>query len=77
MQKKIYVAGMFDPDTAGKVDAAVRAVAGDRMCDAMFRKDLSLKNRNDEDCKRVFFKKENVDLETMINACEKMGFIRG
>ena len=28
MQKKIYVAGMFDPDTAGKVDAAVRAVAG-------------------------------------------------
>ena len=28
MQKKIYVAGMFDPDTARKVDAAVRAVAG-------------------------------------------------
>ena len=50
---------------------------GYRMCNAMFRKDLSLKNRNDEDCKRVFFKRENVDLETMINACEKMGFIRG
>ncbi|MBQ5470464.1 MAG: heavy-metal-associated domain-containing protein [Treponema sp.] len=28
MQKKIYVAGMFDPDTASKVDAAVKAVAG-------------------------------------------------
>lgn len=28
MQKKIYVAGMFDPDTAGKVDAAVKAVEG-------------------------------------------------
>ena len=28
MQKNIYVAGMFDPDTAVKVDAAVRAVAG-------------------------------------------------
>ncbi len=28
MQKKIYVAGMFDPDTAGKVDAAVKGVAG-------------------------------------------------
>lgn len=28
MQKKIYVAGMFDPDTASKVDAAVKGVAG-------------------------------------------------
>ena len=28
MQKKMYVAGMFDPDTAGKVDAAVKEVAG-------------------------------------------------
>lgn len=28
MQKKIYVAGMFDDDTAGKVDAAVKQVAG-------------------------------------------------
>lgn len=28
MQKKIYVAGMFDDDTAAKVDAAVKAVAG-------------------------------------------------
>ncbi len=27
MQKKIYVAGMFDDDTAEKVDAAVKAVA--------------------------------------------------
>lgn len=28
MQKKIYVAGMFDADSAKKVDTAVRAVAG-------------------------------------------------
>ncbi|MBQ5999634.1 MAG: cation transporter [Treponema sp.] len=28
MQKKIYVVGMFDTDTAQKVDAAVKAVAG-------------------------------------------------
>ena len=27
MQKKIYVVGMFDDDTAGKVQAAVAAVA--------------------------------------------------
>ena len=28
MQKKIYEAGMFDSDTAGKVDSAVKGVAG-------------------------------------------------
>lgn len=28
MQKKIYVVGMFDDDTASKVQAAVSAVAG-------------------------------------------------
>ena len=28
MQKKIYVAGMFDADTASKVDTAVKGVAG-------------------------------------------------
>ncbi len=28
MQKKIYVAGMFDADSAGKVEGAVKAVAG-------------------------------------------------
>lgn len=28
MQKKIYVVGMFDDDSAGKVQAAVAAVAG-------------------------------------------------
>ncbi|MBM7023167.1 heavy-metal-associated domain-containing protein [Treponema sp. Marseille-Q4523] len=28
MQKKIYVAGMFDDDTAKKVEDAVRAVSG-------------------------------------------------
>lgn len=27
MQKKIYVVGMFDPDTASKVENAVKAVA--------------------------------------------------
>ena len=28
MQKKIYVAGMFDGDTAKKVEDAVRAISG-------------------------------------------------
>ena len=28
MQKKIYVAGMFDSDTASKVDQAVKGVQG-------------------------------------------------
>ncbi|MBQ1627531.1 MAG: heavy-metal-associated domain-containing protein [Treponema sp.] len=28
MQKKIYVVGMFDTETAQKVDTAVKAVAG-------------------------------------------------
>ncbi|MCF0242442.1 MAG: cation transporter [Treponema sp.] len=28
MQKKIYVVGMFDPDTASKVQAAAQGVAG-------------------------------------------------
>ena len=32
MQKKIYVVGMFDDDTAGKVQAAVAAVAGVSNC---------------------------------------------
>ncbi len=34
MQKKIYVDGMFDPDVASKVDAAVKAVAGVTACTA-------------------------------------------
>lgn len=34
MQKKIYVDGMFDPDVAAKVDAAVKAVAGVTSCTA-------------------------------------------
>lgn len=34
MQKKIYVDGMFDPDVASKVGAAVSAVAGVTSCDA-------------------------------------------
>ena len=32
MQKKIYVVGMFDDGTAGKVQAAVAAVAGVTYC---------------------------------------------
>lgn len=32
MQKKIYVVGMFDNDTASKVQAAVSAVAGVTNC---------------------------------------------
>ncbi len=32
MQKKIYVVGMFDDDTATKVQAAVSAVAGVTSC---------------------------------------------
>lgn len=32
MQKKIYVVGMFDDDSANKVGAAVKAVAGVTEC---------------------------------------------
>lgn len=34
MQKKIYVAGMFDDDSANKVGAAVSAIAGVTSCTA-------------------------------------------
>ena len=34
MQKKIYVAGMFEEDCANKVSAAVSAVAGVTSCTA-------------------------------------------
>ena len=34
MEKKIYVDGMFDPDSAAKVNAAVSSVAGVRSCSA-------------------------------------------
>lgn len=34
MQKKIYVAGMFDDDSANKVNGAVSAVAGVTSCAA-------------------------------------------
>lgn len=34
MQKKIYVAGMFDDDSANKVGAAVSAIAGVTGCTA-------------------------------------------
>ena len=38
MQKKIYVVGMFDDGTAGKVQAAVSAVAGVTNCVASCEK---------------------------------------
>ncbi|MBP5588614.1 MAG: cation transporter [Treponema sp.] len=38
MQKKIYVAGMFDDDSANKVGAAVSAVAGVTNCTANAQK---------------------------------------
>ncbi len=38
MQKKIYVAGMFDADTCSKVEAAVKAVAGVNNCMASAEK---------------------------------------
>ncbi len=34
MQKKIYVVGMFDADSAAKVDGAVKAVSGVTSCSA-------------------------------------------
>ena len=34
MQKQIYVAGMFDDDSANKVGAAVSAIAGVTSCSA-------------------------------------------
>ena len=34
MEKKIYVDGMFDADTAAKVQAAVSGVAGVKSCNA-------------------------------------------
>ena len=34
MEKKIYVDGMFDPDVAAKVGAAVSGVAGVKNCNA-------------------------------------------
>lgn len=34
MQKKIYVAGMFDDDSANKVGAAISAISGVTSCTA-------------------------------------------
>lgn len=44
MEKKIYVDGMFDPDTASKVGAAVKAVAGVTNCNANSDKSQVLVN---------------------------------
>ena len=41
MQKKIYVVGMFDDGTAGKVQAAVSAVAGVTNCVAAINAAIS------------------------------------
>ena len=47
MQKKIYVVGMFDDDTAGKVQAAVSAVAGVTNCVANCEKSQVLVDYDD------------------------------
>ena len=47
MQKKIYVVGMFDDGTAGKVQAAVSAVAGVTNCIASCEKSQVLVDYND------------------------------
>ena len=47
MQKKIYVVGMFDDGTAGKVQAAVSAVAGVTNCVANCEKSQVLVDYDD------------------------------
>ncbi len=47
MQKKIYVVGMFDDGTAGKVQAAVSAVAGVTNCVANCEKSQVLVDFDD------------------------------
>ena len=47
MQKKIYVVGMFDDGTAGKVQAAVSAVAGVTNCVAHCEKSQVLVDYDD------------------------------
>ena len=48
MQKKIYVAGMFDDDTAKKVEDAVRAVSGVTSVTASLEKAQVLVDYGDE-----------------------------
>ncbi|MCQ2584859.1 MAG: heavy-metal-associated domain-containing protein [Treponema sp.] len=47
MQKKIYVVGMFDEDTASKVQAAVAGVAGVTSAAASTEKSQVLVDYND------------------------------
>ena len=47
MQKKIYVVGMFDDDTADKVKAAVTAVSGVTSCVANCEKSQVLVDFDD------------------------------
>lgn len=47
MQKKIYVVGMFDTDTADKVQNAVKAVAGVTNCVASCEKSQVLVDYDD------------------------------
>ena len=47
MQKKIYVVGMFDDGTAGKVQAAVSGVAGVTNCVANCEKSQVLVDYDD------------------------------
>lgn len=48
MQKKIYVVGMFDDDSASKVQAAVSSVAGVTNCVANIDKSQVLVDYGDE-----------------------------
>ena len=47
MQKKIYVVGMFDEETAGKVQTSVSAVAGVTSCVANCEKSQVLVDFDD------------------------------
>jgi len=47
MQKKIYVVGMFDDGTAGKVQAAVSAISGVTNCVASCEKSQVLVDYDD------------------------------
>ena len=58
MQKKIYVVGMFDDDTAAKVHSAVSAVAGVNSCATSTEKSQVL----------VDFDEGSAGLEDAINA---------
>lgn len=61
MQKKIYVVGMFDDGTAGKVQAAVSAVAGVTNCIASCEKSQVLVDYDDAEAEAA--------INTAISGC--------